>query len=84
MRQYRILLTGFGPFPGVPDNPSSRLIRRIDVAMIFVALVALASLILEYGHYLSPDHTPILQGIDVAIVALFFVESIAKIFLVKP
>ena len=25
----RLLVTGFGPFPGVRDNPSERLVRRI-------------------------------------------------------
>ena len=25
----RLLITGFGPFPGVPDNPSGRLARRL-------------------------------------------------------
>ncbi len=25
----RLLITGFGPFPGVPDNPSARLARRL-------------------------------------------------------
>ena len=27
-RPARVLLTGFGPFPGVRENPSERLIRR--------------------------------------------------------
>ncbi|MEM9221109.1 MAG: hypothetical protein AAGB11_01735 [Pseudomonadota bacterium] len=26
----RLLVTGFGPFPGVPDNPSARLVEWID------------------------------------------------------
>jgi pyroglutamyl-peptidase len=25
-----ILVTGFGPFPGVPDNPTARIARRLD------------------------------------------------------
>jgi pyroglutamyl-peptidase len=29
MRQTQILLTGFGPFPGVADNPSARLIEAL-------------------------------------------------------
>ena len=29
MSPTRILLTGFGPFPGVPDNPSARLVKTL-------------------------------------------------------
>lgn len=29
LRYRRLLLTGFGPFPGVPDNLSARLVRRL-------------------------------------------------------
>lgn len=28
----KVLITGFGPFPGVPDNPSGRLARALDGA----------------------------------------------------
>ena len=29
MSEPRILVTGFGPFPGAPDNPTSRLVERL-------------------------------------------------------
>lgn len=29
MKQTKILITGFGPFPGVPDNPSAALVRTL-------------------------------------------------------
>ncbi|MCB9683688.1 MAG: hypothetical protein H6735_01445 [Alphaproteobacteria bacterium] len=35
----RVLVTGFGPFPGVPDNPSGRLARSVDGARLGGALV---------------------------------------------
>ncbi|MCA9488789.1 MAG: hypothetical protein KC621_02680 [Myxococcales bacterium] len=35
----RVLVTGFGPFPGVPDNPSGRLARSVDGARIGDAIV---------------------------------------------
>lgn len=35
MSPTRILLTGFGPFPGVPDNPSARLVEALAAAGSF-------------------------------------------------
>jgi len=32
MARLRVLLTGFGPFPGVPDNPSARLVEALAAA----------------------------------------------------
>jgi pyroglutamyl-peptidase len=32
MARQRVLLTGFGPFPGVPDNPSARLAEALAAA----------------------------------------------------
>ncbi len=36
-RQPAVLLTGFGPFPGMPDNASGRLVRAlaVDAAQVF-------------------------------------------------
>jgi pyroglutamyl-peptidase len=35
MSRTRILLTGFGPFPGIPDNPSARLVKTLASAGSF-------------------------------------------------
>lgn len=36
----RVLVTGFGAFPGVPDNPSGRVARAVDGARVGGAIVA--------------------------------------------
>ena len=33
MRKPIVLLTGFGPFPGIPDNASSLLVPRLRAAL---------------------------------------------------
>ena len=52
-----------------------RLTRATDVVMTFVALVAIVSLILEPGEYLSKKNVRILQMLDVGIVALFVLAN---------
>jgi pyroglutamyl-peptidase len=43
-----ILVTGFGPFPGVPDNPTARLVRGLDGRSYGGAAVRAAVLDVSY------------------------------------
>jgi len=60
-----------------------KVIRVIDVTMTLVALVAVVSLILEHGQYLSEDNVAVLQIIDVVIIGLFALDMVTKLVIVR-
>ncbi len=57
--------------------------NRLSRIMFVVAGVAAASLIAEYGFYLSPSHFRILHLIDIAVVALFMMDAALRFFLAR-
>ena len=57
--------------------------RIIDFSMMGVALAAMVSLILEYGHYVPPQHRQILHGIDVGIIVIFICETFFKLLIAR-
>ena len=67
-----------------PFEPTwrERLLRAIDIGMMVVALVAFASLVLEYGIYLNPHHTAALQTLDVVVIVLFVLDMALKLAIV--
>lgn len=60
-----------------------RLTRIIDISMSFVALVAIVSLILEHGRYLSESHIVVVQSLDVGIIGLFVLDLLVKLFIAR-
>ena len=60
-----------------------RLTRVIDIVMTFVAVVAIVSLILEHGEYLSKENVHILQMLDVGIVGLFVFDMLGKLLIAR-
>ncbi|MAY63769.1 MAG: peptidase C15 [Rhizobiales bacterium] len=68
MKRPRVLITGFGPFPGAPVNPTEALVRRlgtergnlsafcdIRTAVLPVEYAAVPDLLAELGRHHSPD-----------------------------
>ncbi len=64
----RVLITGFGPFPGAPVNPTETLVRRLEsepgplsgpahirTAVLPVEYAAVPDLLAELGRHNSPD-----------------------------
>ncbi len=60
-----------------------RITNRLSRVMLAVAGVAAASLIAEYGFYLSPSQFHILHMVDIAIVALFMLDAVVRFFLAR-
>jgi potassium uptake TrkH family protein len=57
-----------------------RLSHRLGILMRFVALLAIISLISEYGFYVSPETVVWLHRLDLLIIALFALELLLKAF----
>jgi len=57
--------------------------RIINLSMMVVALVALVSLILEYGQYVPSQYRHILQLTDVGIILIFIAETFVKLIIAK-
>lgn len=68
MKRPRVLITGFGPFPGAPVNPTEALIRRLEAepghlsglcdirtAVLPVEYAAVPDLLADLGRRHSPD-----------------------------
>jgi trk system potassium uptake protein TrkH len=51
--------------------------------MYGVAAVALASLVIEYGFYLRPEEEHLLHLIDIAVVGIFVVSTLLRLFLAR-
>ncbi len=60
-----------------------RVERIINFSMMGVALAAMVSLILEYGHYVPLQHRYVLQGIDVGIIVIFICETFFKLLIAR-
>jgi len=57
--------------------------RAIDIGMSLVASVALVSLILEYGGYLSPENIATIQRLDMGIIGLFVLDMVVKFLIAR-
>ena len=69
----RILLTGFGPFPGAPSNPTQPLVARLaQQRRPALADVAIASHIFTVTYAAVDRQLPDLQALFVLVVLLMF------------
>lgn len=55
----------------------------ISRIMYGVAVVAVASLIIEYGFYLRPEEEHVLHLIDIAVVGIFVVSTVIRLLLAR-
>ncbi len=58
---------------------SDRVIKAVNISLFFVSVVALISLILEYGFYISPQMEQIIERVNVVIVLYYVLQYVVKL-----
>ncbi len=58
---------------------SEPVVRWVNVSLLFVSILALASLVLQYGFYISPRFEHILERVNVLIVLYYVFQYLVKI-----
>lgn len=65
----------------IPEDAARRVHRRLDIVMACAAVVAVGSLVAEYGFYVSDTVAYILRRLDLVVVGIFIVHRCMKALL---